>query len=123
MFALIGFYAYQVEESGVLGFLGFLLALIGYVFLATPSSSADFFVLGGSISGLGQIMLAIGFWIAGKFPRWVPSLWFLSTLLGGLGLTLGEGVGSQSSIFIILAGVAWGLGFIGGGYVLWTKSE
>ena len=67
-------------------------------------------------------MLAIGFWIAGKLPRWVPALWILSSLLGMLGLLLGEGAGSRSNNLIILAGIAYGLGFISAGYTLW-KSE
>lgn len=119
MFALIGFYAFQVEESGVWGFLGFLLAITSNVFFATPASYAASFVVGGAIYGLGLIMLAIGFWIAGKFPRWVPALWILTSLLGVLGSFLGEEVGS--SIFFMLGGVAHGLGFIGGGYTLWKS--
>ena len=119
MFALIGIYSFQVEESGVMGFVGFILAMIGNVFLATPSSYEGNFMLGGSIYALGLILFAIGIWKAGNFPRWVPALWILALLLGVPGFLI-EGL---SGIFVILAGVAFSAGFIAAGYVLWTQSE
>ncbi|MFQ5943831.1 MAG: hypothetical protein ACE5JF_09780 [Anaerolineales bacterium] len=119
MFALIGIYAFQVEESGWSGFLGFVLAMTGNAFFVGASGSIaglDAELLGGTFYALGLILLAVGFWRAGKLPRWVPALWILATVVGVPGFFL-EGFMALS---FTLGAVFFGLGFIGSGYTLWS---
>ncbi len=118
LFALIGVYAYQVAESGVWGLLGFLSASIGNVlFFGTQDDNAG--VVAGSIYALGLILLGIGFWRAGKFPRWVPVLWFFAVLIGFPGFF----IESLMETLFLVGQIAFGLGFIGAGYMLWSQQE
>lgn len=113
LFALIGLYAFQVEESGLWGFLGFVAAFIGHaLFMAgeTPWSASIFTV--------GLILFAIGSWIANKLPRWVPVLWILAPLIGMPGFLFE----SLSNLLFTGGGIVLGLSFIGAGYTLWSSA-
>ncbi len=119
MFALIGIYAFQVEESGWPGFLGFVLTLTGNAFLVGASGSIAGISaekLGGYFYALGLILLVVGIWRAGKLPRWVPALWILAIVVGVPGFFL-EG---SAALAFTLGAVFFGLGFIAAGYTLWS---
>ncbi len=75
MFALMGIYAFQVQESGVIGLLGFLLAIMGNAYFIGPQGSiagVDGTIVYGSLYALGLLLLAAGSLKARKLPRWVP---------------------------------------------------
>ncbi len=113
LFALIGLYAFQVEESGLWGFLGFVAAFIGNVLEMageTPLSASTYTV--------GLILFAIGSWIAHKLPRWVPVLWILAPLIGMPGFLLE----SLRGLLFTGSGIILGLSFIGAGYTLWSSA-
>src|SRR5262249_26624962 len=89
-FALIGIYAYQHAESGVLGLIGFVLAMAGTESIGGPDGpigDVDIYRLGATVVGIGMVFLAAGSLRAAKLPRYVPILWIASTLfgLGGIG--------------------------------------
>jgi hypothetical protein len=113
LFALIGLYAFQVEESGLWGFLGFVAAFIGNTLVMTGETP-----LSGSIYAVGLILLAIGSWLANKLPRWVPVLWILAPLIGMPGFFL-ESLGD---LLFNGSGIVLGVSFIGAGYVLWSSA-
>ncbi len=113
LFALIGLYAFQVEESGLWGFLGFVAAFIGNVLEMAGETP-----LSASIYTVGLILFAIGSWIANKLPRWVPVLWILAPLIGMPGFLLE----SLSDLLFTGAGIVLGVGFIGAGYTLWSSA-
>jgi hypothetical protein len=79
VFALMGIYGVQIKESGVNGFLGFLLTIqmscIGLTVISwspqsgETESAVDMLVLLMGIAGLcGYILFGIGSWKTNKFP-------------------------------------------------------
>ena len=118
-FGLIGIYAFQVEGSGAMGLLGFLLAMVGNAYFTGGEPSiggVDSTAVFGSIFALGLLLLAVGTLKAGKLPRWAPVMWILAVLVG----LPGAFVASLESLSFQLGAVAFGLGFIGAGYGLWS---
>lgn len=114
LFALIGVYTIQIEESGVWGLAGFSLATIGNaLFLAE-----DVAILAGSIMAAGIVLLGIGTWTGGKLPRWIPGLWFASVLIGLPGAFLDN----MAHTLNVIGGIPFALAFIGAGYILWTRT-
>lgn len=113
LFALIGLYAFQVQESGLWGFLGFVAAFIGNVLEMAGETP-----LSASIYTVGLILFAIGSWIAHKLPRWVPVLWILAPLIGMPGFLLE----SLSDLLFTGGGIVLGLSFIVAGYTLWSSA-
>jgi len=131
VFALIGIYGFQIEESGVYGFLGFLLTMlmscIGLSVISwSPDSTevegaAGMLVLLMGIAGLiGYILLGIGAWKANKLPRWAVVLWPLGTVISAIGMMLANS-GFENADYLHVIGIAiWGLGMIGAGVKLWS---
>jgi len=112
--ALVGIYLHQKATAGVFGLIAFLVALAGAVFLIMPS---DF---GGMVLALGLILISVSMLRAASFPNWVAWLWIAGMMLYLLGTFLNN---SQASIsFISLATIVFGLGLLGAGYTLWTRS-
>jgi len=119
MFALIGIYAYQHAESGILGFLGFVLSVAGTESIGGPDGKIgglDVYRAGSMVIGVGLVLLAAGSWRAAKLPRYVPVLWIVSTLVG-----MTTFVAEGSGVPFLIAGITLGLGFTGAGLRLWTE--
>lgn len=118
IFALFVIYAAQVQASGLLGMVGFVVASIGnFVFLGEGLWGDDVFVIGGSMYGLGLILLGIASLKAGVFSRWVAWLWIASVAVGIPGFA----VQSLMEIFFAAGGVALGAAFVWAGYELWAQ--
>lgn len=113
--ALIGIYLYQKDEAGLLGLIGFGVAMLGNLMLFIEG----LYMVAGAVYAIGLIVLGIGALKAGKFPRWVPILWIVAPLIGSPGF-FSE---SLTNLFFFLGAVVYGLGFIGAGYILWTRSK
>jgi len=119
MFALVGIYAYQHAESGVLGFIGFVLSVVGTESIGGPDGEIgdlDVYRAGAMVIGVGLVFLAAGSLRASKLPVYVPVLWIVSTL-AGMTTFVTEGNG----VPFLIAGITFGLGFIGAGLRLWTE--
>ena len=118
LFALLGVYGYQHEKAGVWGFMGFLLALIGTAIIVGPDGSIgnmEMYVVGALMISIGVLLLGIGTWRADQLSRGVPILWILSTVVG-----IGGFLMSGSGWTLVIAGVAFGLGFLLAGVNIWT---
>ena len=118
LLGLLSLYLYQHEQVGRVGFAGFLPALIGTASIIGPDGkigNVDMSVAGSLLISLGLTVFAIGVWRAGRLPRAVPVLWWLSTLIGVGGFA----VNAPRSTFV-LAGVAFGLAFVIAGFKLWS---
>jgi len=118
LFGLLGVYAYQHAESGIWGFAGFLLAAIGLESIGGPDGKigdVDIYTAGATLIGIGLVVLAVGSWRGQKLPRYVPTLWVLSTVVGMSGFLV-----AGSTVPFQIAGVAFGLGFVGAGIRLWS---
>ena len=128
VFGFMGVYLFQREETGILGFLGFVLFTIsnclalGECWLqngtpaGTPAGAAA--VLGplvGITMLLGLILLGIGAWKANKLPRWVPVLWVAGGLLIVPGFVVQE-------MLVVIGGVIQGAGIVGAGVALWRRA-
>ena len=118
LFGLLGVYAYQHAESGIWGFAGFLLAATGLESIGGPDGkigNVDVYTAGATLIGIGLVVLAVGSWRAQKLPRYVPALWVLSTVVGMSGFLV-----AGSTVPFRIAGIAFGLGFVGAGVRLWS---
>lgn len=145
-FGLIGLYARQVKETGVLGLIGFVLAFVGTALVAsiliyvstvlpiiaseaqgifkkaagTPGFLVPVFIIG---FGLGWILLGVATMRAGLLPRWSG----LFLIVGVILFVISEAVPFEATLAHTLVTVGdilfgFGLGWIG--YSLWTeKSE
>jgi len=138
LLALIGLYARQTQESGGLGFAGFILASIGWVmnigFLwagafiipALTSAAPDFldrvetdppgivavgFISTFAIFAVGWVIFGIGSLKAGILPR--AGTWLV--ILGALLSLVGSFVG------LPLSGILFGLGLAMLGRWLWSE--
>ncbi|HVU87703.1 MAG TPA: hypothetical protein VHD36_10305, partial [Pirellulales bacterium] len=113
LFGLLGIYAYQSAEAGRVGFIGFVLALVGTAMITGPDGTlggVSEYVAGALMISVGLVFLAIGTWRAAKLPRYVPVLWVISTVVGVAGFLLGG-----QPFLLMLAGLAFGAAFIGAG--------
>lgn len=113
MFGVIAVYSYQHEESGVCGLVGFVLAVIGIESIGGPDGKigiVDVYTAGTSVIGIGMAFLAVGSWVAGRLPRYVPVLWMLSTGMGVVAV-----FANMSGVEFQIAGMLFGLGFVGAG--------
>ena len=118
LFGLFGVYAYQHAESGIWGVAGFLLAAIGLESIGGPDGEigdVDIYTAGATLIGIGLVVLAVGSWRGQKLPRYVPTLWVLSTVVGMSAFLV-----AGSALPFQIAGVAFGLGFVGAGIRLWS---
>lgn len=129
VFALIGIYGIQIEETGVYGFLGYLLTVlmscIGLSIISwSPESTevtvvTDILVPLMGIAGLfGYILLGIESWKAHKLPRWAALFWPIGTVVSAIGMMLAN-TGLEAAEYLHVIGIGiWGLGMIGAGVKL-----
>jgi hypothetical protein len=125
VFGFMGVYGFQHEETGVLGFLGFLLITIsncialGECWLQNGEPTGVAVVFGplvGITMLLGFISLGIGSWKANKLPRWTVVLWVIGGALIVPGFVVQE-------ILVVIGGVIQGAGIVGAGVKLWTSTD
>jgi hypothetical protein len=126
VFGFMGVYGFQHKESGVIGFLGFLLVIIheccalGETWLQDggelTAAAAVLAPLVGVSMLLGFILLGIGTWKAKKLPRWTAVLW----VIGGLLIVPGFLV---QPLLVVIGGLIQGTGFVGAGLKLWTGNS
>jgi hypothetical protein len=121
VFGFMGVYGFQHEQSGVFGFLGFLLIIIhnccalGECWLQNGEPTGAAIVIApivGITMLLGFILLGIGSWQAKKLPRWAVVLW----VIGGALIVPGFAV---QSILVIIGGLIQGIGVVAAGVILW----
>ena len=119
LFAFMGIYLFILEDSGIVGLLGFVLAIIGNAFYMRDGKIAgiDAYVLASSIFAGGLILLAIGALISQGYPIWIPILWLASPILGLPAIY----VKSWQSLIYKLAAVTYGIAAIGAGFTLLTQ--
>lgn len=121
LFGIMGIYSFQHRESGLWGFFGFLLAIVGTGMIIGPDGAiagVNMYPVGTLILAGGLTLLAIGSWIANKLPRWVPTLWVLSTILGFIGYFV-----PGFSLLFVISGVLFGIGFVGAGIKVWSATS
>ncbi len=118
LFGLMGIYGFEHQESGWWGFFGFLLAIVGTGIIIGPDGSigrVNMYPVGSLILVAGLILLAVGSWIANKFPRWIPVFWVVSTIVGFVGYFI-----PSLNLFFVISGIIFGISFAGAGFEVWT---
>jgi hypothetical protein len=120
VFGFMGVYGFQHEESGILGFLGFVMIIIhsccalGECWLQNGELTSAAVVLAplvGITMLLGFILLGIGSWKANKLPRWTAVLW----VIGGALIVPGFLI---QPMLVVIGGVIQGAGIVGAGIKL-----
>lgn len=110
---LVAIYAYQAEETGITGLIGFILALaatsifIGFT-IGSEHTTVPEPVLGppaGISFAIGFIILGISTWQAGKIPVFSAALWIVGVIV------YTGGVASLYNPVVILGAVIFGAGF------------
>ncbi len=118
IFILLGIFALygvQYQETGKLGFLGFLFAVVGILVIRSSNAitGVNLYPAGSLIFSLGLILLGIRLWLANVLPSWVVGLWSLSVLVG----IIGYFVPSLDLLFVV-AGLTFAIGFAAAGIKL-----
>lgn len=119
LFGILGIYGTQHQEAELWGFLGFLLAIIGIAIIRTGAiAGVNLYSIGALIFAAGLSLLAVGSWIARKFPRWIPIFWVLSTIVGFIGYFI-----PGLNLLFITSGVIFGISFAGAGIRVWSATS
>jgi len=134
VFGIMAIYGYQTAETGVLGFLGFLVTNISNCISIAqtwlPERGQLVGVPGvlGPLTGFtllpGFLLLGIGSWRANKFPRWTAVLWIIGAAFIVPGYPLSTMGGSTlGNILVVIGGTVLGLGLVGAGIRLWQETD
>ncbi len=116
LFGMMGLYGFQHQESGLWGFFGFLLAIIGIAIIRTGAIvGINLYAIGALIFTAGLSLFAVGSWIASQLPQWVPVFWVLSTVMGFIGYFV-----PVLNLLFTVSGVLFSVGFAGAGLKVWS---
>lgn len=119
LFGIMGLYGFLYQKSGVWGFVGFLLTVIGIALIRTGEiSGVLLYPIGASLFTLGISSFAVGAWIAGQLPRWISVFWALSTIVGFVGYFV-----PALSLLFSISGVLLGIGFASAGFKMWSLTD
>jgi len=121
LFGVLVVYFFQLVEVGRLGFAGFLLALCGGAIIVGPDGSigvVSMYQIGSASLLLGLTLVSLAGWRAARLPRYALASWMLSTVLAVLGSFPGP-----PGVLLVLAGLAFGVGFVGAGVRIWSASS
>jgi hypothetical protein len=145
LFSLVGVYARQVEQTGWLGLVGFVLAFLGTVVVnsiflmastvlhlvavqapamfdqaAAPPTFGVLLVVVGYI--LGYILFGIVTMRAGVLPRWSGLLLIIGSAMFFLSEAVSLNV-SLSHLIVTIGDVIFGAGFVWMGFALWSEKR
>jgi hypothetical protein len=122
IFGLCGIYFSRSDRLGFPGLFGFVLAITGILMVRSAALSVfglNAYLVGAAVTLLGVDLISVIMLIRGVFSKLVPVLWIASLVFGVLGL-----FGAAASWAVPLAGVAFGVGFIAAGVILYSdKTE
>jgi len=121
LYGVLAVYFFQLVEVGALGLAGFLLALSGGAIIVGPDGSigaVGMYQFGSGCLLLGLTLISVAGWRAARLPRYALASWILSTVLAVLGSLPGA-----PAILFHLAGLAFGIGFVGAGARIWSSSS
>ena len=121
LLGVIDVYAFQKQEIGRWGLVGYLLALIGAGLLLghdVVNALAFLYPVAAFLFAVGISALAIRSWAVNTLPHWVSALLIASTILGILGFVV-----KGFDILFVISGVILGIGFIGAGLTVLSQSR
>lgn len=121
LFGLLAIYFYQYAELGRAGLAGFIFALAGAAIIVGPDGSigsVPMYQLGSALLLVGLAVIAIAGWRLACIPRWALASWLLSLVLG-----VATTVPATPAAVFALAGLSFGIGFLGAGLKIWSSSS
>ncbi len=123
IFILLGIfalYSVQYKETGKLGFLGFLIAVVGILVIRSSKAitGVDLYPAGSLIFSLGLIILGIRLWRANVLSSWIVGLWSLSVLVGIIVY-----FAPSLDLLFIVAGLMFAIGFAAAGIKLQSIAQ
>jgi hypothetical protein len=118
LFGMMGLYGFQYRESGLWGFFGFLLTIIGIAIIRSGTiSGLNLYPVGALIFAAGLSTFAVGSWIPCKLPRWVSVFWAISTIIGFIGY-FAPGL----NLLFAISGVLFGVSFASAGFKVYSTT-
>ena len=120
LLGVFALYGIRYKETGKLGFLGFLTAVVGILVIRSSKAitGADLYPAGSLLFSLGLILLGMRLWLAHVLPIWVVGLWSLSVLVGIIGYFI-----PSLDLLFVVAGLMFAIGFAGAGMKLRSLTE
>jgi uncharacterized membrane protein len=120
LLGVFALYGVRYQETGISGFLGFLMAVIGILVIRSSKAitGVDLYPAGSLIFSLGLILLGIQLWRANVFPGWVVGLWTLSVFAGILVYFV-----PSLDFLIVAAGLLFAIGIAAAGIQLQSVSK
>lgn len=116
LYGLLGLFSAHIERWGLLGFMGFIIALSGVASLVGPDGKLygmDLYVLGGAAFAIGLAVMSMVLLRRGVFLLGAPLAWVGALCLGIMGAII-----PQMPVLDHLSGVSFGFGFILAGFTL-----
>jgi hypothetical protein len=105
VFGFMGVYGFQHEQSGVLGFLGFV-----FIIIHSCAALGECWLQNGELTGAATVLAPIvGITM---LPRWAIVLW----VIGGLLIVPGF---AFQPFLVVIGGVIQGIGVVATGVTLW----
>jgi hypothetical protein len=123
IFILLGIfvlYGVRYKETGKLGFLGFLIAVVGILVIRSGKAiqGVDLYPAGSLIFSLGLIILGIRLWLVRVLPSWVVVLWSLSVIVGIIAYFV-----PSLDLLFVAAGLMFAIGFAAAGIKLQSAAK
>jgi hypothetical protein len=121
LFGLLTIYFYQYVELGKSGVVGFVVGVSGAAIIVGPDGAIGgvaMYPLGSALLLFGLSVIAIAGWRIALVPRYALVSWLLSLVFGSSTTV----PGTPSAMFT-LAGLAFGLGFLGAGLKIWSATS
>jgi hypothetical protein len=123
VFILLGIFALygvQYKETGKLGFLGFLIAVVGILVIRSDKAitGVSLYPAGSLIFSLGLILLGIRLWQTNVLPSWVVGFWSLSVLMGIIAYLV-----PSLDLLFVAAGLMFAIGFAAAGIKLRSAAK
>jgi len=120
LLGVFALYGIRYNETGKLGFLGFLIAVVGILVIRSSKAitGVDLYPAGSLTFSLGLILLGIRLWLVHVLPIWVVGLWLLSVVVG----IIAYFVPSLDLLFVV-AGLMFAIAFAGAGMKLRSLTE
>lgn len=120
MLGLMAFYARWHQATKVLGFAGFLMAVVGILLIRSGQNFplVPMYLIGASMTAIGLIFFGWQAWLSKSLPGWVVGLWVISLLSGSVAYA-----SPWPEILVPIVGLLFALGFFGAGLRLWAAAS
>lgn len=119
LFGMMGLYGFQRRKSGLWGFSGFLLTIVGIAIIRTGTlSGVNLYPVGALTFAVGLVAFAMGTLIASALPKWIAVCWIISPIIGFVGY-----FSPSLNPLFALSGLLFGVGFSSAGLKVFSAES